>query len=81
MVAGAFLNLEPLVGARVGVAAFGDPAGLRLRVGAAVIIGGIALSSLPALRTRSRTRQAAELPAVPAVGGNQPEESCFTGTR
>src|SRR6202035_3292208 len=29
-VAGAFLNLEPLVGALVGVVAFGDPAGPRL---------------------------------------------------
>ena len=79
--AGAFLNLEPLVGALVGVAAFGDPAGPRLRAGVAAIIGGIALSSLPALRTRSRILQAAEPPAVPAVGGNKPEESCFTGAR
>ena len=49
-VAGAFLNLEPLVGALVGVAAFGDPAGPRLVAGAAAIIAGIAMSSLPALR-------------------------------
>ena len=49
-VAGAFLNLEPLVGALVGVAAFGDPAGTRLVIGAAAIITGIAMSSLTALR-------------------------------
>ena len=49
-VAGAFLNLEPLVGALVGVAAFGDPAGPRLAAGGAAIIAGIAMSSLPALR-------------------------------
>ena len=52
-VAGAFLNLEPLVGAMVGVAAFGDPAGPRLFAGGAAILGGIVMSSLPALR---RTR-------------------------
>src|SRR5579863_3263462 len=52
-VAGAFLNLEPLVGALVGVAAFGDPAGLRLAAGGAAIVAGIAMSSLPALRDRT----------------------------
>ena len=58
-VAGAFLNLEPLVGALVGVAAFGDPAGPRLVVGGAAIVAGIAMSSLPALRGRTvRTRLA-----------------------
>ena len=49
-VAGAFLNLEPLVGALVGVVAFGDPAGLRLLAAGAAILGGIVMSSLPALR-------------------------------
>ena len=53
-VAGAFLNLEPLVGALVGVAAFGDPAGPRLLAGGAAILGGILMSSLPALRARPR---------------------------
>jgi O-acetylserine/cysteine efflux transporter len=53
-VAGAFLNLEPLVGALVGVAAFGDPAGPRLLAGGAAILGGILMSSLPALRGRPR---------------------------
>jgi len=49
-VAGAFLNLEPLVGAVVGVLAFSDPAGPRLLIGGAAILGGILLSSVPALR-------------------------------
>jgi O-acetylserine/cysteine efflux transporter len=49
-VAGAFLNLEPLVGAMVGVVAFGDPAGPRLAIGGAAILGGILMSSVPALR-------------------------------
>ena len=53
-VAGAFLNLEPLVGALVGVAAFGDPAGPRLLAGGAAILGGILMSSFPALRGRPR---------------------------
>jgi drug/metabolite transporter (DMT)-like permease len=53
-VAGAFLNLEPLVGALAGVAAFGDPAGPRLLFGALAILGGIIMSSLPALRGRPR---------------------------
>jgi drug/metabolite transporter (DMT)-like permease len=53
-VAGSFLNLEPLVGALVGVAAFGNPAGPRLLVGGVAIVGGIVMSSLPALRGRPR---------------------------
>ncbi len=53
-VAGAFLNLEPLVGALAGVVAFGDPAGPRLLAGGAAILGGIVMSSLPALRGRAR---------------------------
>jgi drug/metabolite transporter (DMT)-like permease len=57
-VAGAFLNLEPLVGALAGVVAFGDPAGLRLALGGAAIVGGIVASSLPALRQRGGPRLA-----------------------
>jgi O-acetylserine/cysteine efflux transporter len=58
-VAGAFLNLEPLVGALVGVAAFGDPAGPRLLLGGAAIVGGIVMSSVPALRARPGRRRLA----------------------
>jgi len=50
-VAGAFLNLEPLVGAVAGVVVFGDPAGPVQFAGGAAILAGIALSSLPLLRT------------------------------
>ena len=53
-VAGAFLNLEPLVGALLGVLAFSDPAGPRLVIGGAAILGGIVMSSAPALRARPR---------------------------
>jgi drug/metabolite transporter (DMT)-like permease len=48
-VAGAFLNLEPLVGAAAGVVVFGDPAGPVQITGAMAILGGIALSGLPLL--------------------------------
>jgi O-acetylserine/cysteine efflux transporter len=50
-VAGAFLNLEPLVGALAGVVAFGDPAGPLQLAGGTAILAGIALSSLPLLRS------------------------------
>jgi hypothetical protein len=46
-VAGAFLNLEPLIGAVLGIVAFGDPAGARQFTGGVGIIVGIGLSSLP----------------------------------
>jgi drug/metabolite transporter (DMT)-like permease len=55
-VAGAFLNLEPLVGALAGVLAFGDPATAVQLVGGAAILAGIALSGLPALRHRPPAR-------------------------
>jgi drug/metabolite transporter (DMT)-like permease len=45
-VAGAFLNIEPLVGAVAGVVIFGDPAGPAQLSGAAAVLGGIALSSV-----------------------------------
>jgi O-acetylserine/cysteine efflux transporter len=46
-VAGAFFNIEPLVGAAAGVVVFGNPAGPGQLIGGAAILGGIALSSLP----------------------------------
>jgi hypothetical protein len=59
-VAGAFLNLEPLVGAVVGVVAFGDPAGPVQLAGGLAILAGIALSSLPLLATGRRGPAPAE---------------------
>jgi O-acetylserine/cysteine efflux transporter len=66
--AGAFLNLEPLVGTAAGAIAFGDPFGPLQLIGGAVILLGIALSSGPAtprrrapvrhgVARRTRTRQ------------------------
>ncbi|MGI8451622.1 MAG: DMT family transporter, partial [Streptosporangiaceae bacterium] len=45
-IAGAFLNIEPLVGAVAGVVIFGNPAGPAQLGGGAAILGGIALSSV-----------------------------------
>ena len=59
-VAGAFLNLEPLVGAVAGVVVFGDPAGPVQLAGGAAILAGIALSSLPLLATGRRGRSTGE---------------------
>jgi O-acetylserine/cysteine efflux transporter len=66
--AGAFLNLEPLVGAVAGVAIFGNPAGPVQAAGGAAILGGIALSSLPLLHpSRPTAAPAAQTTAGPAV--------------
>ena len=59
-VAGAFLNLEPLVGAIAGAAVFGDPVGPAQIAGGAAIVAGIGLSSLPLLAGRRRPQAAAE---------------------
>jgi drug/metabolite transporter (DMT)-like permease len=45
--AGAFVNLEPVVGAAVGWAAFGNPAGVVQVLGAGAVILGIACSAVP----------------------------------
>jgi O-acetylserine/cysteine efflux transporter len=51
-IAGAFVNLEPLVGAAAGAVVFGDPVGIAQAAGGAAILAGIALSSLPLLPAR-----------------------------
>jgi O-acetylserine/cysteine efflux transporter len=53
--AGAFVNLEPLVGAAVGWIAFGDVAGPLQLTGAVAVLAGIALSATPG-ETISRAR-------------------------
>jgi O-acetylserine/cysteine efflux transporter len=57
--AGAFLNLEPLVGAVAGVVVFGNPAGPGQLAGGTAILAGIGLSSLPLLGS-GRPRPATE---------------------
>ena len=51
-VAGAFINLEPLVGAIAGVVAFGDPVGFAQVAGGMAIVAGIGMSSMPLLTSR-----------------------------
>src|ERR1700722_948146 len=63
-VAGAFLNLEPLVGAIAGTLLFANPMGLVQLAGGAAILAGIGLSSLDAVRGSRRT----PVSAGPAVG-------------
>ena len=64
-IAGAFLNIEPLVGAVAGVVVFGDPAGPAQLAGGAAILGGIALSSV----RRPGRRQARPAVAAQAAVG------------
>jgi len=45
--AGAFVNLEPLIGAATGAVVFHDAFGLVQGLGAAAVVAGIALSTLP----------------------------------
>jgi O-acetylserine/cysteine efflux transporter len=45
--AGAFLNLEPVVGAAAGWLALGEPASLGQIVGIFAVLGGIAMSTMP----------------------------------
>ncbi|MGH3198906.1 MAG: DMT family transporter, partial [Streptosporangiaceae bacterium] len=75
-VAGAFLNLEPLVGAIAGAVAFGDPVGPAQIAGGAAIVAGIALSSLPLLAGRRRSqaapRRAPVRPEPLALAGGEP---------
>jgi O-acetylserine/cysteine efflux transporter len=78
-VAGAFLNIEPLVGAVAGIVVFADPFGPAQAAGGAAIIVGIALGMLPLFRP-ARTRQPApEL--VPVIGPEGPELVPAAGPR
>jgi O-acetylserine/cysteine efflux transporter len=68
-VAGAFLNLEPLVGAIAGAVVFADPVGLAQVGGGLAILAGIALSSLPLLAGRRMARRAALVTGAGAGAG------------
>ncbi len=61
-IAGAFLNLEPLVGVVLGVAVFGDPVGLAQVAGGLAILVGIGLST-GALRAKQPGRTGSAAPA------------------
>jgi len=85
-VAGAFLNLEPLVGAVAGVVVFGDPAGAQQLLGGAAVLAGIALSSLPMLAAGRRQPAVAgerqqQLGARQQASGTGPVPAAATGAR
>jgi O-acetylserine/cysteine efflux transporter len=67
-IAGAFLNLEPLVGAVAGAVVFGNPVGPAQVTGGAAILAGIGLSSLPLIAGSSGQVRAEK----GQVGGRQP---------
>jgi O-acetylserine/cysteine efflux transporter len=64
-VAGAFLNIEPLVGAIAGVVFFGDPAGPKQLAGGLAVVAGIVLSALAGGSAEVRAEQG-------QVGGREP---------
>jgi O-acetylserine/cysteine efflux transporter len=69
-VAGAFLNIEPLVGALAGVMFFGDPVGPRQLAGGLAVVAGIGLS---AVSPGSGSPTSAEVRAQEGqVGGREP---------
>jgi drug/metabolite transporter (DMT)-like permease len=68
-VAGAFLNIEPLVGAAAGAVLFGETAGWPLLVGGAAILAGIGLSSLSGPRRPPQDRGPRGRPASGPRGG------------
>jgi drug/metabolite transporter (DMT)-like permease len=79
-VAGAFLNLEPLVGAVAGAVAFGEPVGLVQVVGGLAILGGIGLSSLPLIAgRRAEAQRVAATPVAPVVSAVTCEAQARTG--
>jgi O-acetylserine/cysteine efflux transporter len=69
--AAAFLNLEPLVGAAVGIIVFSDPFGPLQLLGAAAILAGIALGGLPLRARPAATPAPAPAPASGAVRGDE----------
>lgn len=71
--AGAFLNLEPLVGAVVGVLAFGDPFGSTQLLGGSAILAGIAITTAPIITARITPQppRRHEAPAIAHIGAGE----------
>jgi drug/metabolite transporter (DMT)-like permease len=72
-VAGAFVNLEPLVGAATGAVAFHDAVGAPQLLGGAAILAGIALGALPSRRAAGDRRRAGD--RVAAGDRRAPDQS------
>jgi O-acetylserine/cysteine efflux transporter len=66
-VAGAFLNLEPLFGAVIGILLFGNPLGPAQIAGGAAVVVGLGLTSYQAVRAE-RSVRSAELAASGLAG-------------
>jgi O-acetylserine/cysteine efflux transporter len=66
--AGAFLNLEPVVGAAAGWLALGEPATFIQILGAVAVLGGIGLSTLPLPAKPAKPAK----PATPAAVAREP---------
>ena len=66
-VAGAFFNLEPLVGAAAGVVFFANPAGPRQLAGGLAVVAGIGLSSLRSGQVQAQQGQVGR--REPVAGG------------
>jgi O-acetylserine/cysteine efflux transporter len=66
-VAGAFLNIEPLVGAVAGIVFFGDPMGPIQLAGGLAVVAGIGLSSLRSGQVRAEQGQVGR--REPVAGG------------
>lgn len=78
--AGVFLNLEPLVGAAIGVVAFANPFGPAQVTGGVAILGGILLAALPGRRPPRRTRFPARWMRAPRRHGRALQRrACGTG--
>jgi O-acetylserine/cysteine efflux transporter len=78
-VAGAFLNLEPLVGAIMGMALFAEPAGRVQVAGGAVITVGIGLSSFQVVRSERRRASVPSLTAPGSLAGGSLDASGTVG--
>jgi O-acetylserine/cysteine efflux transporter len=73
-VAGAFVNLEPLVGAAVGWLAFGDAAAPNQLAGVIVVLAGIVVTTMPGNR-RGGARSADSVAKARSAGSASDERS------
>jgi O-acetylserine/cysteine efflux transporter len=80
-VAGAFVNIEPLVGAIVGAVAFRDPVGLAQVVGGVAVVAGIGLSSLPLSSLPLSPRRRAGHRELPDARQPRVQGRSFSGLR
>jgi O-acetylserine/cysteine efflux transporter len=80
--AGAFANLEPLVGALTGAVAFNDAFGPAQMLGGAAIVAGIALGALPRRRRMiGARRRRTELPVDRTAVAEEPAGGAAVGQR